>query len=285
MKSELKPFQKISVNGKILSADDPVVPAADPGLLYGYGVFDTLRVYKKSPFMLDRHIERLLSAAQSININAKPYEGRLYEWMKEFIHELDITDFIVRITVTKGAYETPCIVITGRPHTYTHKHYENGFSVCISSIKRNAHSPLAKIKSLNYLDNILARHMANEEGFDEALMLNGDDFLCECSMSNLFFVKDERILTPALYCGVLNGITRTLVIETIAPYLKLPICEGEFKIENLTYADEAFITNSAMGIMPLVLFEGYPIGVGKPGNITESVTKCYESLLDLGVRD
>lgn len=285
MQPEINPFHKISYNGKILSIYDPVVPASDQGLMYGYGVFDTLRIYKKMPFMLDRHIERLLSAAYSINLNVKAYANNIHKWLNEFILELDVADCIVRVTVTKGCQEMPCVIITSRPLNYTQKQYENGFSACISSIRRNAHSPLATIKSLNFLDNILARQMANGAGFDEALMLNGNDFLCECSMSNLFFITNETIFTPKLDCGVLNGITRVLVIETIVPTMQMNLCERQFTTEDLKFADEAFLTNSAMGIMPLVSLDGHAIGEGKPGKITGYIMKRYVNLLNLEVRD
>ncbi len=284
MQFSFKPFEKVSVNGRILSLNDPVVPVADQGLMYGYGVFDTLRVHKNIPFMIERHIERLLTAASSIDINVKGYGNDIYKWLNVFILELGVNDCIVRITITKGVQETPCVIITGRPMAYTRIQYENGFSACVSSIKRNAYSPLAKIKSLNFLDNILARRFAYEKGYDEALMLNGDDILCECSMSNLFFVKDGNILTPTLDCGVLNGITRAVVIETIAPALQLPLIEGEFKTEHLKCADEAFLTNAAMGIMPFVSIDGHAIGKGTPGKITGYIIKYYENLLNLEVR-
>jgi len=280
MQPQFKPFEKVSVNGEILTLNDPAVPVSDQGLMYGYGVFDTLRVYKKMPFMVERHIERLLSAASSIDINVRGYASKIYVWMNEFILASELIDGILRITATKGVKEFPCIIITGRPMAYTVRQYKNGFSVNVSSIRRNAYSPLSRIKSLNFLDNILARRLANETGFDEALMLNGNDFLCECSMSNLFFVKDGKIFTPSIGCGVLNGITRSIVIETIAPALQLYTTEGEYGLERLTCADEAFLTNSAMGIMPLVSVDGHFLGEGKPGRITGEVMKRYENLLD-----
>jgi len=276
----LHPFEKVSVNGKISSVSDPVVPASDQGLMYGYGVFDTLRVRKSEPFMLDRHIERLLSAALTLYMNVKGIESELCRWVSEFISELSAGDCVVRITLTKGSNDTPWVIITARPFVYTHKQYDTGFRACVSSIKRNAHSPLAKIKSLNYLDNILAKRFAHENGFDEALMLNGEKKLCECSMSNLFFVRNKKIFTPMLDCGVLNGITRAVVIEVVLPAFQLPLCEEKFTIDDLTNADEAFLTNSVMGIMPLVSVDGYAIGKGKPGNITETIRNRYESLLN-----
>jgi len=280
MQSTFKPFEKVSVNGEILSVNEPVLLVSDQGFMYGYGVFDTLRLHKNMPFMVERHIERLLSSASSIDINVKGYGSKIDEWLKKFILEADIKDDIVRITVTKGTKELPCVIITSRPLGYTEKHYKTGFSVSVSSIRRNAHSPLSRIKSLNFLDNILARRFASETGFDEALMLNGDSYLCECSMSNLFFVKDEKILTPSLECGALNGITRSVVLETIAPTLQLNTTEGEYRLESLTCADEAFLTNSAMGIMPLISVDGHSLGEGKPGKITGDVIKRYENLLD-----
>ena len=280
MQPTFKPFEKVSVNGEILSVNEPILLVSDQGLMYGYGVFDTLRLYKNMPFMAERHIERLLSAALSIDINVNGYGGKINEWLNKYILEADVYDDIVRITVTKGTKEIPCVIITSRPLGYTEKHYKTGFSVGVSSIRRNAHSPLSRIKSLNFLDNILSRHFANNMGFDEALMLNGDSYLCECSMSNLFFVKDGKILTPSIECGALGGITRAIVIELIAPALKLKINEGKYRLESLTCADEAFLTNSAMGIMPLVSVDGHAIGEGKPGKITGDVLKRYENLLD-----
>lgn len=280
MKSIYEPFQQVSLNGVILDYDQPAIAVADQGLLYGYGVFDTLRIFKKKPFMLDRHIDRLVSSALILDINVTEVMSNIHLWLDEFILKTGLVDAIARITVTKGVKDMPCIIISSRPLTYTAKHYMNGFSAGVSAIKRNEYSPLARIKSLNYLDNILARRMANDKGFDEALMLNGKDFLCECSMSNIFFMKDEILHTPALGCGVLDGITGALVKYTIAPELNLSLIEGEYLFENLICADESFLTNSAMGIMPLVSVDGHPIGEGRPGKITRLVMKHYESILD-----
>lgn len=116
-------------------------------------------------------------------------------------------------------------------------------------------------------------------------MLNERDLLCECSMSNLFFVSNGELYTPGLDCGVLNGITRDVVIEVIAPALLLSLSEGKFQIEKLLNADEAFLTNSAMGVMPLVSIDGHEIGKGKPGFITETIAKSYENLLTIEFSD
>jgi len=280
VKSIYEPFQQVSLNGVILDYDQPAIAVADQGLLYGYGVFDTLRIFKKKPFMLDRHIDRLVSSALILDINVTEVMSNIHLWLDEFILKTGLVDAISRITVTKGVKDMPCIIISSRPFIYTAKHYMNGFSAGVSAIKRNEHSPLAKIKSLNYLDNILARRMANDKGFDEALMLNGKDFLCECSMSNIFFVKDEILHTPAPDCGLLDGITGALVKDTIAPVLNLSLIEGEYLCEDLICADESFLTNSAMGIMPLISIDRHPIGEGRPGKITRLVMKHYLNILD-----
>lgn len=276
----LDPFEKVSVNGELLSAYTPIIPANDQGLLYGYGVFDTLRIYNALPFMFDRHIERLLNSCLSLGIPVDSFEKLLHFWIDEYIMDLGFRDFVLRITVTKGVRGAPAVIITGRHLAYTSAHYISGFRASLSKIKRNQVSPLAKIKSLNFLDNVLARRMANESGFDEALMCNSNDVLCECSMSNLFFIKKEKVFTPSIQCGALQGITRGLVIEKILPPIELQLFEGEFSITDLLEADEAFITNAAMGIMPLVSLDTVNIGSGNPGELTKHLVISYEKLID-----
>jgi len=276
----LDPFEKVSVNGELFSAYTPIIPANDQGLLYGYGVFDTLRIYNAVPFMFERHIERLLNSCLSLGIPVESFDKFLQTWIYDFVLGLGVKNFILRVTVTKGVRGTPTVIITGRHLAYTSAHYISGFRASLSKIKRNHESPLAKIKSLNFLDNVLARRMASESGFDEALMLNSSNFLSECSMSNLFFIKKEKVFTPSIQCGALQGITRAIVIEKILPSIELQLCEGEFSITDFLEADEAFITNAAMGIMPLVSLDTVNIGSGNPGELTKHLVISYEKLID-----
>jgi branched-subunit amino acid aminotransferase/4-amino-4-deoxychorismate lyase len=183
--------------------------------------------------------------------------------------------------------DCPKIIFTHREILYKQDHYNKGFSAMISNFRRNASSPLVNIKSVNYLDNILAKQAAKEAGFDEAVMLNHEGYICEGSMSNLFFIKKNVLYTPSVNCGLIPGIVRGAIVDLFSEHtenntgnnienynengmLKL-IEQGKYTLDQLLEADEAFLTNSVMGIMPLVAINNLLLGTGKPGAKTKEI--------------
>ncbi len=243
---------KTYVNGKISFNNEASINATDSGLTYGWGVFETIKVDGGVALMLDEHVIRMLSSAHKIAIDTSNICGEhIKTEVAHYIRESGLVDAVLRITYTKGREACPSLIFTARDNPYKDEHYLKGFRAEVSNIKKNASSPLVYIKSLNYMDNILAKQKALKAGFDEAIMLNTDGYLCEGTMSNIFFIKDKKLYTPSIKCGLLPGIMRRTVIDSF----KGEVIEGEFQLEQLLNADEAFVTNSVMGIMPLVSLE------------------------------
>lgn len=266
----------VFVNKKIIPSEQAGISAADEGLLFGWGLFETLRIYNGIPSMLNEHIVRMVSSARTFNIQMPMNKNEIAEQVGQFIKSAGINDRVLRITLTKGNHHISNMIFTHRPVLYTAEDYRRGFTSKISSIRRNPTSPLVFIKTLNYMDNILAKEEANLSGFDEALMLNTEGKVCEGSMSNIFFIKNGRLHTPAVQCGLLSGITRQLVIEKIAPLVQMEVLQDEYHPMHLIEADEAFLTNSVMQIMPLVTVDGKNIGNGIPGPVTVSMMGLYD---------
>ncbi len=274
------PKDIIYIDGQIISASDGKISPLDKGLLFGWGVFETLRIYDGIPFMLDAHLKRMVTSAKRLNISMAIDLSTLGIQVAHFIREAEIKNGVLRITLTKGADDQSTIIFTHRPVLYKEKDYEQGFNAIISNIKRNETSPISYIKSLNYMDNMLAKEEAVNIGVNEALLLNGAGKLCEGSMTNLFYIKAGCLYTPSIACGLLPGIVRQLVIEKIAPMLEIEIAEGDYEPGQLFEADEAFLTNSVIQIMPLVSVNSISIGYGMAGKITHMIMDIYKKLVN-----
>ncbi|MDF2614260.1 MAG: branched-chain amino acid aminotransferase/4-amino-4-deoxychorismate lyase [Clostridia bacterium] len=265
----------IYINGKILEEGQAVILGKDQGLLFGYGLFETIRVYNSMPFMLTEHLKRLETSLRIMEIDI-PSQYVLEDEIKRFISSIHLSDGVLRITITKG-FKEATILFTHREVPYDPLSYEKGFTLKTSSIKRNSSSPLSQLKTLNYLDNMIAKKEAVRAGFDEALFINSDNLICECSSSNIFFIKDNKIYTPEAKCGLLNGIVRELLIRDIPEELNLQIIEGEFKIDLLYKASEVFITNSVIQVMPVVRIDDQFLGNGLPGSTTKKIMSYYKN--------
>ena len=266
----------IYVNGEIHD-NQAIILSIDQGLLFGYGLFETIRIYNNSPFMLKEHLERLKSSMNILDIDTASLtniESEIYS----FINTINLSDGVLRLTITKGSTK-PNIIFTHRPVGYDSDKYNKGFTLKTSTIKRNSTSPLTYIKSLNYMDNIIARKDAQNSGFDDALFINENNFVSECSTSNIFFIKDEIIYTPSLKCGLLNGIVRELLIYSIVKKINIQLIEGEYSIDLLYEADEIFVTNSVIQIMPVVKINNITIGKGIPGIIAKNLITEYEHII------
>lgn len=276
--------QLISFNGRITCSDEPVIKTNDQGLLYGYGVFDTLRVYNGIPFLYKKHFDRLCGSGASIGMNTRDLALILENYLYEYIARAELKDCIVRTSLTYGHDGLSNIILTSRKLPYSDEKYEQGFSATVSDIRRNQLSPLSKIKTLNYLDNILSRKAAAKAGFDESIMLNCDDVISECSMSNIFFVKENIFYTPSIEAGALCGITMGIIKELLAIRGE-NLIEGDFTIDELLMSDEAFVTNSAIEVMPLVSVDKNFIGNGKPGNSAKLALSFYRNFVNKYIID
>jgi len=248
------------------------------GLFYGYGVFETLRVYNGKPFLLKRHVERLLKGAEILGIEHPP-RGEIENLCFEKLKGLDFENIRLRITLTPknlrdGIYpEGHLIFISARKYSPPpEEKYKTGYRLAISKIRRNETSPNPLIKSISYVENILAFRDARERGYDEAIFLNTKGFLTEGTRTNIFIVRDGVLITPRPSDGLLKGITRDFVIE-LAGEKGIETCEGEIKIEELFSADEVFITNSLIEIMPVSRIEDVEIKC--PGDTALSLLHEY----------
>lgn len=206
----------------------------DRGFLLGYGVFETLLVKDREPIFLIEHLERLDKGLKVLNINKTVVENDVLL----AIEKLQIQSCALRISVSDGN-----VLFTKRPITYQLEDYEKGFSLKVSDITRNPQSHITYIKSFNYIDNGLEREKAINEGFKDALFLNGEGQVTETSTTNLFWIKDNALYTPSVACGLLEGVMRKWVIQ------KYAVTQGNFTLEQVVNGDGVFLTNSLLGIM------------------------------------
>jgi branched-chain amino acid aminotransferase len=282
-------LEYIYFQGKLVKKDSKDISFLDRGILYGEGLFETLRVYNGEAFLLDKHIARLKKGCSVLGINCDT-DDLSTGGIRSVIDANNIVEGSLRITVTGGgkkgllpAPDSKCTYfITGKPGSpYSPEHYSKGYKGLISSIKRNPYSPLTYLKSLNFLENILAKKEAYDAGYDEAIFLNVKNFLTEGSITNLFIIKDGEVLTPDEKCGLLPGITREVVID-ICNKNKIPVKEkSNLSLSDLISADEAFLTNSLIEIMPLVKINKHLINNDRPGSLTKRLSILYKDYIKI----
>ena len=269
---------KIWFNGKFVKEEEAKVGITSAGFLYGQGAFETMRAYNERVFRLDSHLERLFKALPILNLELAVGQEVLKKAVKQALKENNLKDAYLRITVWQGKDKAEAAVFARAYNFLNKEDYCKGFKAIVSSFRQNEFSLLSGIKSANYLHLLLAYQEAKKKNADEAILLNTRDFLAEASRANIFLVKDNCLLTPSLGCGCLPGITRDTVFA-IARKEKLKCLEARITSEDLEKADEAFLTNSLIEIMPLVSVDDRPIKKGMPGKITELLLARYRSLL------
>jgi branched-chain amino acid aminotransferase len=284
----------IYLNGRLTPRSKARLSPFDLGFLYGYGLFETMRAYQGHIFRLDRHLARLRHSAQSLGLThsiLNVVEGRqsLEAACMETLEANKLQDARLRLTVSAGEGDmTPdpgtcsnsTVLVTAQNIVpLPPEKHESGFKAALSSVRRNSQSPLSQIKSTCYMENILARMAARAAGCDEAILLNEQGYLAEGSTTNIFLVNKGELITPSLENGVLPGITREAVLE-IARATNIKTLERQVELKELIEAEEAFITNSILELMPLTWFDGKPIGTGKPGQLTRELLAAYRKLVD-----
>ena len=279
----------IYVNGEFLSLNEPHLSALDRGLTLGDGVFETMRCRGDCIFRLEAHLSRLRKSSAAIHLPLPHSEAQFSRIIKATLTRNDLQDAVVRLTISRGVpshrglaipeLTKASIVVHAMPFTLLPaSFYQKGISAIFATIRRNEHSPLAYVKSCNYLDNVLAREEASQKGADDAIMLNTAGYVACATSSNLFLIKAGTLVTPSLDCGVLAGVTRSVVFET-AEELAIKIQERPIAKFELDDVEEAFVTNTVLGIMPLTHIDGKPVSDGNPGPITRQLAEHYEHLL------
>ena len=284
----------IYLNGQLIPRSKAKLSPFDHGFLYGYGLFETMRAYQRHIFRLDRHLTRLHRSAQSLSLThsiLNTVEGKqsLEVACMETLEANKLKNARLRLTISAGEGDmtpdpstcsNPTILITARDLIpLPPEKYESGFKASLSPLHRNSQSPLSRLKSTCYMENILARMAVRATGCDEVILLNEQGYLVEGSITNIFLVSKGDLVTPSLGSGVLPGITREAVLE-IARASNLKTLERQVELKELIEAEEAFITNSILELMPLTWFEGKPIGTGKPGQLTKELLDAYRKLVD-----
>ncbi len=279
---------KIYIDGKYYDERNAKISVFDHGLLYGDGIFEGIRAYNGRVFELKEHIDRLFDSAKSILLKIPMAHADIMAAIVETCRRNRVRDGYIRLVVTRGAgtlglnpnrcKNPSVIIIAGKIQLYPPELYQRGMEIITVPTTRNLHSALnPAIKSLNYLNNILAKIEANNAGCEEAIMLNSEGFVAECTGDNLFILKEGQLLTPPLSAGALYGVTRRVVIE-LATQSGLTVSEPNLTRYDLFNADECFLTGTAAELMPVVKIDGRVIGTGKPGPVTASLVTQYHAL-------
>jgi branched-chain amino acid aminotransferase len=282
----------VYLNGALVPRSQARVSVFDHGFLYGYGLFETIRAYNGTIFLLERHIRRLLSSAGAIGLAHGLAGIDLAGACVDTLKANNLKDARLRLTVSRGEVEyfpdsssgiTPTVLVTAKSYqALPAQAYGRGFRAMISSLRRCSQSVLSKLKSTNYLTSVLAKLEAEEAGMEEALLLNERGFLTEGSISNIFFANAQDLVTPPLESGILPGITREVMLE-LARALGIRVIEKDVGLEEVEQFSEAFLTNSVMEIMPLVEIRDagrvIAIGSGNPGEMTGRLTVAYREMV------
>ena len=279
---------KIYIDGKFYDEANAKISVFDHGLLYGDGIFEGIRAYNGRVFKLKEHIDRLFYSAKAILLNIPLNHAEMMRAVVETCRESNIRDGYIRLVVTRGPgglglnpnkCKTPCvIIIAGKIQLYPPEMYEKGMEIVTVATTRNSHNAVnPAIKSLNYLNNILAKIEANNAGCEEAIMLNAQGFVAECTGDNLFILKEGQMFTPPLSAGALYGITRSTVID-LAGELGIKVSEPNLTRYDVFNADECFLTGTGAEVIPVVKLDARVIGTGKPGRITTTLVQRYKAL-------
>ncbi len=280
---------KIYINGKFYDKKDAKVSVFDHGLLYGDGVFEGIRSYNRLVFKLKEHIDRLFESAQSIMLKIPLNKEQLIKAVLVTLKKNDLKDAYIRLIVTRGEGDLgldprkcsggpAIIIIADKIALYPENLYRDGLKIITVPTVRNLPEALnPQIKSLNYLNNILAKIEAVNAGFDEAIMLDSLGYVAECTGDNIFIAKRGHLYTPPQCMGTLRGITRDAVLE-ICKKDKIPTHEHVITRHEVYISDECFLTGTAAEIIPVVKVDGRVIGGGEPGKLTLSLMKKFKEL-------
>lgn len=279
---------KVYINGKFYPKRDAKISVFDHGLLYGDGVFEGVRVYNGRIFKLDEHLERLYESAKAIMLEIPVSYEKLRKDVINTVRVNKMRNAYIRLVVTRGVgtlglnpfvcKDPQIIIIVDKISLYPKEMYEKGLTVITVATVRNAAEAVnPRIKSLNYLNNVLAKIEALNAGVPEAIMFNSFGFVSECTGDNIFTVKKGIVYTPSLYMGVLRGITRDTVIE-LAKGLGYEVKQIVMNRHDIYNADECFLTGTAAEIVPVVKVDGRVIGTGKPGPVTARLIMAFKEL-------
>jgi branched-chain amino acid aminotransferase len=279
---------KIYIDGKYYGENEAKISVFDHGLLYGDGIFEGIRIYHGRVFKLKEHIDRLFYSAKALLLDIPMTHEEVCRATVETCRANDLRDGYIRLLVTRGVgslglnpnrcKNPSVIIIADKIQLYPEEYYQKGLEIITVPTTRNLHSALnPAIKSLNYLNNILAKIEANNSGCEEAIMLNSEGYVAECTGDNIFIFKGDHLYTPPLSAGALYGITRGVVLE-LAAEAGFKTSEPNLTRYDLFNADECFVTGTGAELVPVVKIDGRVIGDGKPGPRTLKLVEAYRAL-------
>jgi len=279
---------KIYIDGEFYDKENAKISVFDHGLLYGDGVFEGIRFYNGRVFRLAEHMGRLYDSARAICLNVGLDLPTLTEAVLETIRRNELRDGYVRLVVTRGSGDlglNPALcpkatvfIIASKITLYSEECYANGLKVVTCATRRIPHGALSPmVKSLNYLNNVLAKIEAQQAGAGEGLMLNEQGYVAECTGDNVFTVKNGEIFTPPISSGALAGVTRAVVFE-MAAEMGIRITEPQMTRYDIYTADECFLTGTAAEVIPAVILDGREIGNGRPGPVTQRMIARFHEL-------
>lgn len=279
---------QVYIDGEFYPKDEAKVSVFDHGLLYGDGIFEGIRAYNGRVFRLDEHLERLYMSARAILIEIPMSLAELREAVLETLRRNNLRDSYIRLVVTRGKGDLgldprkcprpAVIIIADEIKLYPREIYENGMKLIIASTRKNSPDALSpRIKSLNYLNNILGKLEAINAGCAEAVMLDRHGYITECTSENIFLVKDGKLFTPTSVVGILEGITRSVVME-LCERMNFEVNMSFLTAHDLYIADECFVTGTGAELIPVVDLCGRPIGSGKPGPVTHKLLEAFRNL-------
>jgi branched-chain amino acid aminotransferase len=280
------------VDGKWTPAEEARVSVLDHGLLYGDGVFEGIRVYGGRPFLLSEHLERLEASARAIALDLPAERSEIAALCAEAAERAGLDDGYLRLVVTRGVgalgvsphtCARASLILIAAPLTlYPPERYRDGVKLVTSSLRRSAHDALPpQIKSLNYLTSVLASIEARRQGADEAVLLNAQGLIAECTADNLFLVSRGRVLTPAVASGALAGITRALVVQLLTAQ-GIECAEAALTPADAWTADELFLTGTGAEIVPVCEIDGRPLPAARP--VTERVRAAFATYVEASAR-
>lgn len=279
---------KIYIDGKFYDEKNAKISVFDHGLLYGDGIFEGIRAYHGRVFKLKEHVERLYYSAKAILLDIPLTPEQMSKAVVDTCRANKLRDGYIRLVVTRGigtlglnpnrCKEPSVIIIAGKIQLYPEELYQRGMEIVTVATTRNlANAVNPAIKSLNYLNNVLAKIEANNAGVEEAIMLNAQGFVAECTGDNIFLVRGSHLFTPPLSAGALYGITRGTVMD-LAREAGLTVSEPNLSRYDVYCADECFLTGTGAEIIPVTKVDGRIIGTGKPGPVTKDLVARYHKL-------
>ncbi len=276
---------KIYIDGGFFDREEAKISVFDHGLLYGDGIFEGIRLYGGKIYKLQEHISRLFQSARALNLSIPMDEDGMCRAVQETVDRNEKTDAYIRLVVTRGKGNlgidpSSCpvpsvIIIVDDISMYPRELYEKGIPVITAGTRRLSPDIFdPRVKSLNYLTNIMAKMEARAAGCLEAVLLNRDGYVTECTADNIFIIREGKLITPAPWLGILEGVTRASVLE-LAGELGISYEESTLTRYDLYIADECFLTGTGAEIIPVVTIDSRPVGNGSPGDLTLSLREAF----------